>query len=96
MSVRAKCDAVWSTHETLSAADSDLSNRLFHAIQPSTTASGQKDLRHDPRVVFIGDETTHGWLASGVLAQHPMWIDKSSTTLETSASMLARFPDGRN
>jgi hypothetical protein len=39
----------------------------------------------------MGDSITHNWLASGVLRQHPMWIDKSSTTLETSASMLARF-----
>ncbi len=60
----------------------------FNPAQPHLA---QKNLQHDPRVVFIGDETTHGWLASGVLAQHPMWIDKSSTTLETSASMLARF-----
>lgn len=51
----------------------------------------QKDLQHDPVVVFMGDEITHNWLASGVLEQHPMWVDKSSTTLETSASMLARF-----
>lgn len=51
----------------------------------------QKDLVSTPKVVFMGDSITHNWLASGVLAQHPMWIDKSSTTLEGSASMLARF-----
>jgi|SRR5580704_8252987 hypothetical protein len=50
-----------------------------------------EEFQHDPVVVFIGDEITHGWLASGVMAKHPRWIDKSSTTLETSASMLARF-----
>jgi hypothetical protein len=44
-----------------------------------------KDLQHDPLVVFVGDSITHNWLASGtpsVLKSHPMWIDKSSTTLE--------------
>jgi hypothetical protein len=50
-----------------------------------------EEFQHDPVVVFIGDEITHNWLASGVLKQHPRWIDKSSTTLESSASMLARF-----
>src|SRR5580704_18118546 len=50
-----------------------------------------EEFQHNPVVVFIGDEITHGWLASGVLAKYPRWIDKSSTALETSASMLARF-----
>jgi lysophospholipase L1-like esterase len=50
-----------------------------------------EEFQHDPAVVFMGDMIAHGWLASGVLKQHPRWIDKSSTTLETSASMLARF-----
>jgi hypothetical protein len=58
--------------------------------QPHVGYGGPDKALSVTTVAFVGDTLTYGWLQS-VQAQHPSWINDTTNTAETTASMMARF-----